>query len=177
MEIGWLSNNCIYFPVAAPEDRIRNHKNRAGDFKIEDDDESEAPLNGDDESIDDNASEVGWNSDDDMAFGYTIGNKRKKSKEESDSDRDVDDEEDGDDFDEENGMLLSDVFNSKVVETTANKHNVIESNSDGEDDHESSSDEEEVHDRLLKSIDAFSRSKESLNSKTQKCEVLIDFNS
>jgi U3 small nucleolar RNA-associated protein 14 len=93
--------------IMQDENRIRNHRNRAGD--ADDGNEYENVKKGDDESIDDDGSEVGWNSDDEVAFHSTaMYRKSKSSRKQPESDEEPD--EDDEDEDVDGGILLSDML-------------------------------------------------------------------
>ena len=140
-------------------DKIRNEKNRAGDFS----DESDGELQGEDESIDDDGSEVGWDSDDELAYGHLFKSK-KNNKSSSSSAQDSDPESDQEEA-FEGEVLLSDLFSSNktsaaIIDSKAKptKHNGTEKteyndeidenneSEDDEDDDDDDDDEEEDED-------------------------------
>ncbi len=153
------------------EDKIRNHKNRAGTVEDSDSDVNEFQK-GDDESIDDNASDIGWNSDDEMAFG--LKSRAKHSSTASASDESESDQEEP----KEGEMLLSDMLDnqtsSKSTKSKSAKFTKLKADSDSEDSQATSSDEsdgdelDDIHSRLLSSIDKFSKASESSDVKRKK---------
>jgi U3 small nucleolar RNA-associated protein 14 len=131
------------------EGRIRNHANRAGEADDEVHD-YEYVDKADDESIDDSGSEVGWNSDNEHAFTtpkYTKEKGKGKGKGKSSSSSKVESEDEYDaDYEEEGGILLSDILNknmSKATTSAAKKNSKSSSSKEEEGDEDELEDEEE----------------------------------
>ena len=93
------------------ENKIRNHRNRAGDIDDRNDHDHDRVSRRDDESIDDSGSEVGWNSEDELTFYTSSKPKGRKSIPQENS---SDDEDVGGD-----GILLSDLLSSNMQKSSA----------------------------------------------------------
>ena len=93
------------------ENKIRNHRNRAGDIDDSNDHDHDRVSRRDDESIDDSGSEVGWNSEDELTFYTSSKPKGRKSIPQENS---SDDEDMGGD-----GILLSDLLSSNMQKSSA----------------------------------------------------------
>lgn len=96
------------------ENKIRNHRNRAGDIDDRNDHDHDRVSRRDDESIDDSGSEVGWNSEDELTFYTSSKPKGRKSIHQENSSDDEDDEDMGGD-----GILLSDLLSSNMQKSSA----------------------------------------------------------
>jgi len=96
------------------ENKIRNHRNRAGDIDDRNDHDHDRVSRRDDESIDDSGSEVGWNSEDELTFYTSSKPKGRKSIPQENSSDDEDDEDMGGD-----GILLSDLLSRNMQKSSA----------------------------------------------------------
>ena len=94
------------------ENKIRNHRNRAGDIDDRNDRDHDRVSRRDDESIDDSGSEVGWNSEDELTF-YSSKVKGRKAVPQENSSEDEDDDDMGGD-----GILLSDLLSNNMQKSS-----------------------------------------------------------
>jgi U3 small nucleolar RNA-associated protein 14 len=121
---------------------------------------------GEDESIDDNASDIGWDSEDELAFG------RRNSKNGGNYNSDDENESESDQEEPKDGeILLSDMLETTQSKSQARAKSSVDSDSDKDQSGSASDDEDDlddIHNRLLDSIEKFSKTEENLEVKRKK---------
>jgi U3 small nucleolar RNA-associated protein 14 len=144
-------------------EKIRNHINRAGDVDLSDSDDEF--RKGEDESIDDSASDIGWDSEDELAFGGRNKKGDYSSDDENESESDQEEPKDGE-------MLLSDMLENRPSKSQSHAKSSASVDSDSDKDHSDSTDDEDdlddIHNRLLNSIEKFSKTEENSEVKRKK---------
>ncbi len=120
---------------------------------------------GEDESIDDSASDIGWDSEDELAFGGRNKKGDYSSDDENESESDQEEPKDGE-------MLLSDMLENRPSKSQSHAKSSASVDSDSDKDHSDSTDDEDdlddIHNRLLNSIEKFSKTEENSEVKRKK---------